>query len=79
MRIEIRGRTEQMIQDQLARGAYSTPQQVVEEAVRRLVQSGVSTSTKPRQGGQWHGQVVIADDFDDLPDDLQKAFGMTKP
>jgi hypothetical protein len=30
----------------------------------------------PRQGGQWKGQVVIAADFDILPDDIQQAFGM---
>ena len=30
----------------------------------------------PRQGGQWHGQVRIADDFDQLPEDVARAFGM---
>ena len=29
-----------------------------------------------RQGGWWRGQVVVADDFDALPDDLAEAFGM---
>lgn len=29
-----------------------------------------------RQGGQWKGQVTIAPDFDDLPDDLAESFGM---
>ncbi len=29
-----------------------------------------------RQGGQWKGQVTIAADFDDLPDDLAESFGM---
>jgi prevent-host-death family protein len=26
--------------------------------------------------GVWKGQVVIHDDFDELPEDLQRAFGM---
>jgi prevent-host-death family protein len=30
----------------------------------------------PRQGGQWKGKVRIADDFDELPDDIARAFGM---
>ncbi len=30
----------------------------------------------PRQGGQWRGRVRIADDFDQLSDDLTAAFGM---
>jgi hypothetical protein len=28
-----------------------------------------------RTGGVWNGRVVIADDFDDLPDDIASAFG----
>lgn len=35
-----------------------------------------SSSPQPRQGGQWKGQVVIAPDFDNLPDDIEDAFGM---
>lgn len=35
-----------------------------------------SASPQPRQGGQWKGRVVIAPDFDLLPDDLQEALGM---
>ena len=35
-----------------------------------------STPLQPRQGGQWQGRVVIAPDFDILPDDIQEAFGM---
>lgn len=30
----------------------------------------------PREGGQWSGKVRIADDFDDLPDDVAAAFGI---
>lgn len=29
----------------------------------------------PRVGGQWHGQVHIAEDFDQLPPDIAKPFG----
>lgn len=37
---------------------------------------------EPKQGllalkGIWKGQVVIPDNFDELPEDLQRAFGMT--
>lgn len=31
---------------------------------------------QPRVGGIWKGRVHIADDFDELPPDLQEAFGM---
>lgn len=30
----------------------------------------------PRQGGWWKGQVSIAPDFDELPDEIREAFGM---
>jgi prevent-host-death family protein len=33
-------------------------------------------SEGPREGGQWRGRVRIAEDFDDLPDDIAAAFGM---
>jgi prevent-host-death family protein len=33
-------------------------------------------SDKPRRGGQWKGKVRIAEDFDDLPDDIARSFGM---
>ena len=29
----------------------------------------------PRVGGQWHGRVRIAEDFDELPSDIADAFG----
>jgi prevent-host-death family protein len=31
---------------------------------------------KLREGGQWRGQVQIAEDFDDLPPNLREAFGV---
>jgi prevent-host-death family protein len=36
----------------------------------------IRPSDAPRQGGQWRGKVRIADDFDELPDDIARAFGM---
>ena len=53
-------------------------------AVRIEVLSDVASAfsnptPKGRQGGQWNGQVVIAGDFDDLPDEIAEAFGMKTP
>lgn len=31
-----------------------------------------------RRGGWWHGQVRIAPDFDELPEDIATAFGMDR-
>ena len=31
-----------------------------------------------RQGGQWHGRVRIAPDFDELPADMREAFGVNE-
>lgn len=39
----------------------------------------VRQSDTPRRGGQWKGRVRIAEDFDELPDDLASAFGMERP
>lgn len=36
----------------------------------------VRDSDAPRKGGQWKGRVRIADDFDELPEDIARAFGM---
>lgn len=36
----------------------------------------IRESDKPRQGGQWKGKVRIAEDFDDLPEDIAHSFGM---
>lgn len=43
--------------------------------VVRLVPCG--QADRPRQGGQWHNQVRIAPDFDELPPDIGEAFGLT--
>ena len=42
-------------------------------------ETGGAQKRKRRQGGQWKGQVAIAADFDELPDDLAEAFGMRTP
>lgn len=44
------------------------------QPVVRLVP--IHSDDSPRQGGQWKGRVRIADDFDDLPDDIAAAFGI---
>lgn len=36
----------------------------------------IRAEDEPRRGGQWKGRVRIAEDFDDLPDDIAAAFGM---
>lgn len=36
-------------------------------------------STEPRRPGALRGRVKITDDFDELPHDIAKAFGATKP
>ena len=35
--------------------------------------------SRPREPGALRGRIVIAGDFDDLPDDLKQAFGMVDP
>jgi len=36
----------------------------------------VRQSDQPRRGGQWKGKVRIAEDFNELPDDIALAFGI---
>jgi len=36
-------------------------------------------STEPRRPGALKGKIRIADDFDELPEDIAEAFGVTKP
>ena len=36
-------------------------------------------TAEPRRGGQWRGQIRIADDFDALPEDLAAAFRGESP
>lgn len=79
MQIEVHGQTELLIRCCLRGGRYSSPEEVVEEAVRQFAQrsgNGVSPPPLPREGGYWRGRIVIADDFDELPPDLEEAFGL---
>ncbi len=39
----------------------------------------LSKRSEPRVPGFWRGQVVIADDFDELPEDLERAFAGEDP
>lgn len=34
------------------------------------------TKVKNRRGGQWRGKIRIAEDFDDLPEEIANAFGL---
>lgn len=81
MQIEIHGETERLIRQQVGDGRYSSPEEVVECAIRLLAQPehGGPSTPMPRQGGYWRGQVFIASDFDQLPPDLEAAFGITEP
>jgi prevent-host-death family protein len=36
----------------------------------------VRDSDTPRKGGQWKGKVRIAADFNELPEEIARAFGM---
>ncbi len=48
------------------------------EVVKSFSEEGAQTPHR-RVGGIWKGQVVIAPDFDELPDDIAEAFGAIKP
>lgn len=44
----------------------------------RIEYSDTAMNTLPRRvGGYWKGQVVIAEDFDVMPNDLSNAFGVS--
>ena len=48
---------------------------VVEEKESPLEKAETADNPKPeRIGGQWRGKVKISDDFDELPEYLEKAF-----
>ena len=44
--------------------------------VAQLIPYDELPTRKPRRGGQWKGKVWIADDFDELPEEIAEAFGM---
>jgi hypothetical protein len=49
------------------------------EVVDRNSKETTPSQRQRRQGGWWKGKVSIADNFDELPDDLAEAFGMRDP
>lgn len=55
-------------------------EEVIVERSGRPVAKIVAYDEKPRGllalEGVWKGKVKMADDFDELPEDLQRAFGM---
>ena len=58
-------------------GRFPDEEAAYARALELLQQDARSTARgEKRQGGQWKGQVTIAPDFDDLPDDLAESFGM---
>ncbi len=58
-------------------GRFPDEEAAYARALELLQQDALSTARgAKRQGGQWKGQVTIAPDFDDLPDDLAESFGM---
>ncbi len=68
------------VQQAIASGRFTSQEQVVGEALRLLrQQESAKPVAKNRESGQWKGQVFIADDFDELPDDIAEAFGMIDP
>jgi hypothetical protein len=50
-----------------------------EVQIEVVVSTGKPEMRKSREGGMWKGQVQIADDFDQLPDEVADAFGMRTP
>jgi hypothetical protein len=55
------------------------PTQLPEGAVVRIELLPAPQTPAPRAGGFWKGQVQIADDFDQLPEDLAEALGAANP
>lgn len=75
MTLHIPPEYEAQLREAATAAGYADVEQFV---IDELIGSGQQpTSASPRVGGQWKGQVSIADDFDELPDDLREAFGMT--
>ena len=81
MTINVPAEYEELVRKAVASGLFKNPEDVVRRAFQLLEQEQECASSGPRkerQGGQWRGRVRIADDFDELPPDLQDAFGMRK-
>jgi len=70
---ELRKYIEQVIKS----GQFDSEDAVMKRALELLRSEEASPSpTRPkRRGGQWKGQVVISEEFDELPDDIAESFG----
>lgn len=65
------------VEEAVKSGRFPDEEAAYARALELLQQCEPSAArTERRQGGQWKGQVTIASDFDDLPDDLAESFGM---
>lgn len=77
MLIDIRGKSEEVIQRLVASGRYETPAEAVEALLEKCAETEMpEPAAEPRKGGQWRGRVQIAEDFDELPAELHESFGM---
>jgi len=78
MTINVPTELEEFVRRAVASGAFKDPEDVIREALEllRREQKTASPAPAPREGGQWRGRVKVADDFDELPADLQDSFGM---
>lgn len=66
----------EFIAKQVASGRFPDEESALARALELLRQDEQTPAARKRQGGQWKGQVTIAPDFDDLPDDIAESFGM---
>lgn len=65
------------IEEAVSSGRYANADEVLSKALELLRTIDKSTvGAQKRHGGQWRGQVAIAADFDNLPDDLADSFGV---
>ena len=78
MTINVPPELEEFVRRAVASGAFKNPDEVIRKALEllRRERATISPAASPRQGGQWRGRVKVANDFDELPDDLQESFGM---
>jgi len=58
-------------------GHFKDAESAIQRALELLrLDTGAPSADARRQGGQWKGQVSVAPDFDDLPDDISESFGI---
>jgi prevent-host-death family protein len=61
----------------LIESAMSGEEVIIAKAGQPMVRLvPIHADDSPRRGGQWKGRVRIAEDFDDLPEDVAAAFGI---